>query len=123
MTHLSRGFLTATALFVVCALPVLAAPGVSIRALIQDPDQYDGKVVSVAGTITAYRERVSAAGNPYTTFRLAEGDASVSVFIWDRQGLRDAQKVRVTGTFAKVKRVGTYTFDNEIQAHRIDVLR
>ncbi len=105
------------------ALPVLSAPQVSISAVIQDPDRYDGKVVSVVGTITAYRERVSRAGNPYTTFRLTDGEAALSVFIWERQGLRDGQRVRVTGTFAKAKRVATYTFGNEIQAVRIDVLR
>lgn len=123
MKRPSFRLLAAAAWFAVCALPVLAAPQVGIRAVVQDPDRYDGKVVSVVGTITAYRERVSRAGNPYTTFRLTDGEASLSVFVWERQGLRDGQRIRVTGTFAKAKRVATYTFGNEIQAHRIDVLR
>lgn len=123
MKRLSRGLLTAVALLLMGAPPVLAAEGISVRALVQNPDQYDGKVVSVVGTVTVYRERVSTVGNLYTTFRLTEGNASVSVFVWDKQGLRNGRKVRVIGTFAKVRHVRALTFDNEIQAHRIDVLR
>ncbi len=117
------GLLAAVVLSLAYVPPALSDQGTSIRALVQNPDQYDGKVVSVAGTVGAYRESVSDAGNPFTTFRLSDGDASVAVFIWNKQGLSNGQKVRVTGTFAKVKHVGTYTIDNEIQANRIEVQR
>ena len=103
-------------------MPARAQHTVTLRALVQDPDQYDGKVVAVVGTVTAYRERVSDAGNPYTTFRLTDGDSSIAVFIWNRQGLSNGQKVRVTGAFAKVRHTGPITFDNEIQAYRIEAL-
>jgi hypothetical protein len=121
--RLSRGVLVACALVLVGALPVLAAQEITIRALVQDPDQYDGKVVTAVGTIRVYRERVSSAGNPYTLFRLTDEGVSVSVFLWDKHGLRNGQKVRVTGTFTKAKHVRANTFDNEIQAHRVDVLQ
>lgn len=119
MQRVLRGFTTAVVLLL-CAFPALAQHAVSVQALAQDPDRYDSKVVVVVGTITAYRERVSDAGNPYTTFRLTDGGASVAVFIWNKQGLGNGQKVRVTGAFAKVGGAGTSTYDNEIQAHRIE---
>ncbi len=117
------GLLTAVVLSLVCVPPAMSDQGTSLRALVENPDQFDGKVVSVVGTVAAYRESVSEVGNPFTTFRLSDGDASVAVFIWNKQGLSNGQKVRVTGAFAKVKHLGTVTFDNEIQAHRIEVLR
>lgn len=108
---------------VLCA-GVLAAPllaqAVSVAALVGDPDRYDGRVVTVAGVVSGYRERVSRAGNPYTTFRLEEGGGSVAVFAWGHRGLRDGLRVRVTGVFQKVRRVGRYTFYNEIEARRIE---
>ncbi len=119
MQRVLRGFTTAVVLLL-CAFPALAQHAVSVQALTQDPDRYDSKVVAVVGTITAYRERVSDAGNPYTTFRLTDGGASVAVFIWNKQGLGNGQRVRVTGAFAKVGGAGTSTYDNEIQAHRIE---
>ncbi|MDR7414960.1 MAG: hypothetical protein QN193_02410 [Armatimonadota bacterium] len=96
---------------------------VSIATLLGNPDRYDGQVVTVVGMISGYRERVSRAGNPYTTFRLEEGGSSVAVFAWGRQRLQDGLRVRVTGVFQKVRRVGRYTFYNEIEAQRIERLR
>lgn len=120
MQRVWRGFPIVVLLLVLGAFPALAQHAVTIQALAQDPDRYDGKVVVVVGTITTYRERVSNAGNPYTTFRVVDGGASIAVFIWNKQGLSDGQKVRVTGAFAKIGRAGSLTFDNEIQAHRVE---
>ncbi len=77
----------------------------------------------MVGTIGDYRERVSARGNPYTTFHLQDGTAQVSVFAWKHQGLRNGLRVRVVGTFAKVRQVGGYTFYNEIQANSVEMLQ
>ncbi len=117
-----RGRLRLYALLILFwALPALAQPAIAISALVQHPNQYDGKTVSVTGTVVGYRERVSGRGNPYTTFRLTDGGA-VSVFIWNHQGLRDGIRVRVVGTFSRVRRVGRYTFFNEIEARRIEAV-
>ncbi len=115
-------FLTAVVLLVMCAPAAPAGQGISVHALIQDPVKYDGKVVTVVGTITAYRERVSTAGNPYTTFRLTDGDEYVVVFSWNKQGFSNGQRVRVTGTFSKIREAGTSPVANEIQAYRIEAL-
>lgn len=114
--------LAAVVFLVMCAPAAPADQGISVHALIQDPAKYDGKVVTVVGTITAYRERVSNAGNPYTTFRLADGDEFVAVFSWNKQGFSNGQRVRVTGTFSKIREAGTSPVGNEIQAYRIEGL-
>jgi membrane protein implicated in regulation of membrane protease activity len=118
--------LVSSRVLAVIVLLVLSAPaspadrGVSIHALIQDPALYDGKVVTVVGTIAAYRERVSSGGNAYTVFRLTEGDASILVFSWNKQGRADGQRVRVTGTFSRIVQAGASPVGNQIQAYRVE---
>ncbi len=104
-------------------LPAYAQGSVSVEDIVRDPDRYDGRMVVVVGNINSYRERVSRRGNPYTTFRLEDGGFSVAVFVWGHQGLSNGKRVRVTGMFQKVKRVGQYTFYNEISADQVELLR
>jgi hypothetical protein len=106
----------------VFALPGLAQVSTTVQALQKHPDQYDGKVVIVTGNILNYRERVSGRGNPYTTFTLTD-QGSVAIFAWQNQGLHAGMRVRVTGTFSKVRHVGQYVFYNEIEASRIETLQ
>jgi cytochrome c-type biogenesis protein CcmE len=122
MDRLTRTLGIAVLLVLLVVPAAFAQQLLTVPVLLQHSDEYDGKVVSVTGAITSYRERVSARGNAYTTFRVEDGGASVSVFAWEHQGLHDGQRVRVTGTFDKVKRVGRYTFYNEIQAQGIEKL-
>lgn len=116
-----RAVCVSGALVVLLSLVALAQ-AVSVATLLADPDRYDGQVVTVSGVVSGYRERVSRAGNAYTTFRLEEGSSSVAVFAWGHRGLRDGQRVRVTGVFQRIRRVGRYTFYNEIEARRVEVL-
>jgi DNA polymerase III alpha subunit len=117
MERIARWMVLAVLGCVWCAAAAHATSAVTVRALLQDPDRYDGKVITVVGTIAAYREAVTAAGSPYTAFRLTDEDASVSVFIWNKQGLGDGQRVRVTGAFERVRQYGGG--EGVIQAHRI----
>lgn len=114
---LRHGVLTAV-LGILLMPPVLGAQEeLTVGALLRNADRYDGEVVTVAGAVGAYRERVTATGEPYTTFQLRDARASVPVFAWPHQGLRDGLRVRVTGAFVKVK---TYAF---VKAQRTVVLR
>ncbi|HLW60402.1 MAG TPA: OB-fold nucleic acid binding domain-containing protein [bacterium] len=123
MYHLKDRVLSVALLLLVGVTVARADPSLSVRALIQDPEQFDGKIVTVTGTVNDYQERMSKAGNPYTTFRLADRAATVAVFAWNHQGLSNGDRVQVTGTFEKVKRVAGYTFGNEIEANRIEGLK
>jgi hypothetical protein len=112
--------LAAIVFLVLCSPAAPAERGISVHALIQDPALYDGKIVTVVGTITDYRERVSHGGNSYTVFRLTEADALVLVFSWNKQGRVDGQRVRVTGTFTRIVHAGASPVGNQIQAYRVE---
>lgn len=123
MVRVARALLAALVLVcVVTVFDVYATPLLTVQALVQEPNRYDGKVVTVVGTVATYREGASDSGHPYTVFRLRDGDASVTVFAWNRYRLANGDKVRVTGTFARARPVGTVSSDNEIQAHRIEAV-
>jgi hypothetical protein len=120
MKLVSSQVLAVVVLLALCAPAASGDRGISIHALIQDPALYDGKVVTVVGTITSYRERISPGGNAYTVFLLTEGDASILVFSWNKQGRVDGQRVRVTGTFTRIVHAGASPVGNQIQAYRVE---
>ncbi len=100
-----------------------AGEKVSVEALLQNPERYDGKTVIVEGEITSYQEKLSRRDNPYTTFRLEDNGSSVAVFARGHLGLKDGLRVRVSGVFQKVKQVAQYTFYNEISADKVQLLK
>lgn len=103
-----------------CANLAFTATDTSIEKILGDRDLYDGKEVTVAGTVSNLKFKMSKIGNEYTTFSLAgkSGD-SINVFVRQHPKLKKGQKVKVTGTYRKVKKVGRYTFYNEIEATEI----
>lgn len=121
MVRVTQGMVGALALLCLVTVAAYADPPLTIQALVQNPNRFDGKVVSVVGTISVYRERASDTGHPFTVFALTDGGTSITVFIWNRHPFGNGDRVRVTGTFVRAKSVGTVTFDNEIQAHRIEM--
>jgi hypothetical protein len=108
--------LTAGALAVlVLVAAATAAPLSSVRAILDDPDRFDGQPVTLRGTITNLRERVSRRGNAYYTFDLLDGGRGVRVFSFGTPPCQSGAAT-VEGTFFKVKRQGRYTFYNEVDA-------
>lgn len=71
----------------------------------------------------AIRRASPPAALPTQASAYKEGDASVMVFAGRPKGLRNNQHVRVTGKFTKLKRVGSDTFRNAVEAYRVVVLR
>ncbi len=120
MVRVPHRMLAALVFVGIVAVAAYADLQLTVHALVQSPNRYDGKVVIVVGTIAAYRDRVSEGGHPYTVFLLTDGPASVTVFIWNKHGFGNGDRVRVTGTFLRARPVGTVTQDHEIQAHRIE---
>ena len=96
----------------------------TIKKIVADKNSYDGKEVSVSGTVSAnLKFKTSKGGKDYTTFSLI-GDTGgrINVFVWGKSKLHGGQKVRVTGVYHKVMRVGQSTFRNEIEATEIQEL-
>jgi len=101
---------------------VAGATDATVKAILGDPARYDGQVVSVTGDASEVRATVSRRGNPYTTFRLTDASsAALTVYSRGHPDVKGA--VRVTGIFQRVKRVGRYTFNNQIDASRISSVK
>jgi len=115
------GLIVLILLLVLFSLPnAQAGNKASIQEILTNPDQYDGQEVIVQGNASKVKVKVSKKGNEYTTFSLIDGSGkSINVFIWGNPKIRDGQKVTVSGIFQKIKKVGKYTFYNEIEASSI----
>ena len=97
------------------ALAPIAALATTIDDVLGHPSTYDGQHVDVSGQISHLKQKTSHKGNPYVTFSLCS-DQCVHVFAFGSPSITDGQTITVHGTFAAVKRVGSYTFRNEIDA-------
>lgn len=95
---------------------------VTVKDLLAEPDKWHGRAVVVTGGVGKLEPRTSKRGNPYYTFLLKDGMQSVTVFAYGTPEVRDGTRVQVEGTFLKIKRVGQYTFQNQVDAIRILVL-
>ena len=111
------------ALFLFLILSTFQAPEASQKASVQEilsnPDKYDGQEVSVQGQASKIRPRTSKRGNDYTTLTISDSGKVLNVFTWGHPMIKDGQKITVTDIFQKVKRVGRYTFYNEVEAKDI----
>lgn len=93
----------------------------TVADILSNPDQYDGKMVQVEAKVLAPQFKTSKKGNPFTTFKLEGGGKILSVFSYGTLSINAGDSVRVTGRYQKLKKVGPYTFFNEIDASRGNV--
>jgi len=107
---------------------VLLAVGFTGPALATDlisdimarPDAFNGREVVVEGKASAVDPRTSRRGNDYFTFRLSdETGTSLKVFSWGKPVIAPGDRVQVSGRFQRERRVGRYSFTNEVDASRI----
>jgi len=101
----------------------LAGPALArdrIGDILARPDAFDGREVVLAGKASAVDPRTSRRGNDYFTFRLSdETGASLKVFSWGKPAITTGDRVEVRGRFQRERRVGRYTFTDEVEASRI----
>jgi hypothetical protein len=69
---------------------------------------FDGKTITISGTVSNLREGVSAAGKGYYTFDLSDGTESVRVFSIGRARCK-AGRATVDGTFERGRQQITAT--------------
>lgn len=107
---------------------VFLAIGFVVPALARDrigdilarPDTFDGREVVLEGKASAVDPRTSRRGNDYFTFRLSdETGTSLKVFSWGKPAITPGDRVQVSGRFQRERRVGRYSFTNEVEASRI----
>lgn len=92
---------------------------VAVKEVLAQPDKWHGQPVVVTGVVSQLEAKTSQKGNPYYTFVLTDGLASVNVFSYGAPQIKDTNRVQVEGTYLKVNRVGKYTFHNQVNARRI----
>ena len=95
---------------------------VSVQSLYLNASQYHKAEITTQGYVKDYKEKISKKGNPYTVFKLSDGRYYVKVFTFGKLGLAGNEKLKVTGTFYKVKYVGRYKFYNEITMQKFKIL-
>lgn len=107
---------------------VFLAIGFVVPALARDrigdilarPDTFDGREVVLEGKASAVDPRTSRRGNDYFTFRISdETGTSLKVFSWGKPAITPGDRVQVSGRFQRERRVGRYSFTNEVEASRI----
>ncbi len=92
----------------------------SVEEILANQDSYDGKEVSVSGTVSTPRFKASRHGKPYMTFPLlGESEGRINVLVWEQMKLKKGEKVKVTGTYRKIMEMGKYTFRDLIEASEI----
>ena len=71
---------------VVLFLAVLSAAGAqtSPSEILASPEKYDGREVTLTGTVTNLRETISRKGNPYYTFDLSDGRTTMRIFAFGK---------------------------------------
>jgi hypothetical protein len=97
---------------------LLAQVLVTTAALLAHPSSYDGKLVTVSGTVQGAQHHISHKGRAYTTFSLCDQSHCVRIFEFGSPAISDGQTRTVTGTFAITRQVGTATYRDEIEVHR-----
>jgi len=93
----------------------------SVSLILENRNRCNLKGVGVTGKVSDVDFRTSAAENNYTSFTLGDKDGELSVFAWGHLPVRDGDDVMVKGTFHKVKQVGRYSFENEIETEVVEV--
>jgi len=92
----------------------------SIGDIMARPAAFDGRVVLLEGKASAIDPRTSRRGHEYFTFRLSDATgASLKVFSWGKPTIAPGDRVEVRGRFQRERRVGRYTFTNEVEAQQI----
>ena len=117
------GILSVVLLAVLLGLLVHPAAALSVEELLATPDRFDQKDVALTGKAEDVHPRTSRRGNEYTTFKLADGTGRINVFIWGKLSITPGDQVNVRGIFQRVKRVGKYTFRNEVEASSVKRVR
>ena len=106
--------------FVTLSFPGSVLARDSIGDILARPAAFDGRDMLLEGKASAIDPRTSRRGNEYFTFRLSDAaEKSLKVFSWGKLTIAPGDRVEVRGRFQRERRVGRYTFTNEVEASRI----
>jgi hypothetical protein len=98
---------------------------VSIKDVVSNPGEYDGKKVSLEGKVTKVDYRNSSKGEQFTIFKLKDSeDNEVRVYYQDeRRSISKGDKVKIMGRFWEEKSYFLFKIKNVIRARTVDILQ
>ncbi|HEY2474535.1 MAG TPA: hypothetical protein VGI19_07000 [Candidatus Cybelea sp.] len=111
-----KRFAVAATVVALLVLPRVAdSATIAIMQVLNYPANYDGKHVSVSGTVRHLQHKTASDGAAWVTFGLC-ASACINVFTGGSPQLREGRVILVRGTFAAEKHFNGYTFRDAIHA-------
>ncbi len=102
---------------VLAGFAICGAAETTVEEIMNKTDSYEGKTVSLTGTVSNIKFGSVEVGKSYTTFMLASKTGGrIKIFAWGKLTLKTGQNVQVTGVFRKVSAAGNRYFYNQIVA-------
>jgi hypothetical protein len=105
---------------VLAGFPIRAAAETTVEKIMNDGDSYDGRKVSVKGTVSNLKFETLEVGKTYTTFLLVgKSGGRIKVSVSRTLKLKPGQEVKVNGVYRKVRKTTHRYYYNEIQASKV----
>jgi len=100
--------------------PIWAAAETTVEKIMNNGDSYDGRKVSVKGTVSNLKFETLEVGKTYTTFLLVgKSGGRIKVSVSGTLKLKPGQEVRVKGVYRKVRKTDRHYYYNEIEASKV----
>jgi hypothetical protein len=100
--------------------PICAAAETTVEKIMNNGDSYDGRKVSVKGTVSNLKFETLEVGKTYTTFILVgKSGGRIKVSCSGTLKLKPGQEVRVRGVYRKVRTTAHRNYYNEIEASKV----
>ena len=113
------GTLVLGSLFLIVPAALYAGDMVKLADLITHPDQYDKRLVTVAGEVTNVQTATTRQGQPAYGFLLKSQNGIVKVIGLGTTDLQEGEQVIVEGVFNRLRQAGRMIVYNEIKANII----
>jgi len=105
---------------VLAGFPICAAAETTVEKIVNSGDSYDGRKVSVKGTVSNLKFETLEVGKTYTTFLLVgKSGGRIKVSFSGTLKLKPGQEVRVKGVYRKVRKTAHHYYYNEILASKV----
>jgi RecJ-like exonuclease len=97
---------------------------VRIKQVVSNPREYNDKKVSLEGEVVKVKYTTSSKDEPFTIFRLKDGDDNVVNVYYEDEHLPISRgdKVKIMGRFKKQKSYFLYKIKNVIKARTVDLI-
>ena len=100
--------------------PICAAAETTVEKIMNNGDSYDGRKVTVKGTVSNLKIETLEIGKTYTTFILVgKSGGRIKVSFSGTLKLKPGQEVRVKGLYRKVRTTTHRYYYNEIEASKV----